>query len=493
MKTSKTLAIAVATMVSTSLLTLPSHAGSRDFVGGVAVGVGGTLLYQHLKKKKKKNQAVRRKNSSTKSRSYSAPARPTIATVVTSRADVVDIQSRLNQLGFDAGTPDGIPGKRTRAAVRGFQQSIGSNPTGKLTQSELAILYQQTSSQTAGLQGAPLGQQQTFQAGQQPTFPTAPQPGVYQQNASTFPLATGANSQGTTQPNQFASQQTAPQVTFPAIATGAAVATGVTQQGAVSGGNQSTFPIASSETQPTQQVATFPTLGVPANGSGTQSPQPGSTIPEAIPSDAIPQSDNSQIASLQQPSAVESVDQSLPKPSIFGVSPGSSLAETKLTLANEGFGGCVEDGKFLTCQKNSGSINDRVVIARSGSGDDASVYMMARELSFEKPVRESFIKERLEEAYPRLINEPDMKIASSECKAYLANQQDSIFRTGIENSELNDDVIGICPDYYSIHLGNNADNTGVKSATIILFDSNALNTGSALSVQEQELEDNIKF
>jgi membrane-bound lytic murein transglycosylase B len=37
------------------------------------------------------------------------------------RNDVLELQTLLNQLGFDAGTPDGVLGSRTRAAVREYQ------------------------------------------------------------------------------------------------------------------------------------------------------------------------------------------------------------------------------------------------------------------------------------------------------------------------------------------------------------------------------------
>ena len=35
------------------------------------------------------------------------------------------LQRRLNELGFDAGEPDGIPGSRTKAAIRAFQRAAG--------------------------------------------------------------------------------------------------------------------------------------------------------------------------------------------------------------------------------------------------------------------------------------------------------------------------------------------------------------------------------
>ncbi len=40
-----------------------------------------------------------------------------------SRSQIMALQSRLNELGFDAGQPDGIAGSGTRAAIRAFQAS----------------------------------------------------------------------------------------------------------------------------------------------------------------------------------------------------------------------------------------------------------------------------------------------------------------------------------------------------------------------------------
>lgn len=46
------------------------------------------------------------------------------------RADMMDIQARLGELGFDAGEPDGIAGARTRAAVKAFQRKTNLPPDG---------------------------------------------------------------------------------------------------------------------------------------------------------------------------------------------------------------------------------------------------------------------------------------------------------------------------------------------------------------------------
>ncbi|NKD87000.1 lytic murein transglycosylase [Haematospirillum sp. 15-248] len=45
-----------------------------------------------------------------------------------SRADIADMQNLLNKAGYDAGMPDGVPGYKTRNAVRAFQNKTGLVP-----------------------------------------------------------------------------------------------------------------------------------------------------------------------------------------------------------------------------------------------------------------------------------------------------------------------------------------------------------------------------
>jgi len=49
-----------------------------------------------------------------------------------SRAQVRDVQTRLNERGYDVGTPDGIPGARTRAAVQEEQRRAGLPENGRV-------------------------------------------------------------------------------------------------------------------------------------------------------------------------------------------------------------------------------------------------------------------------------------------------------------------------------------------------------------------------
>ncbi|GEM_PF-4849981 len=55
---------------------------------------------------------------------------------------VREVQSRLNALGYDTGTPDGVPGQRTREAVKSFQRAQGLTVSGRIDTALLQRLQQ---------------------------------------------------------------------------------------------------------------------------------------------------------------------------------------------------------------------------------------------------------------------------------------------------------------------------------------------------------------
>ena len=42
-----------------------------------------------------------------------------------SRSQMIELQTALNQRGFDSGAPDGVMGPATREALRRYQRSVG--------------------------------------------------------------------------------------------------------------------------------------------------------------------------------------------------------------------------------------------------------------------------------------------------------------------------------------------------------------------------------
>lgn len=489
--------ILTASLVSTSLMLPAAYAGSRDFIGGAAVGIGGTLLLQQLNKKNNNVQKKRtRSNNRKKKNTVRSVSGSNIAEVPTTRDQARDMQRRLNQLGFDAGTPDGIAGKRTRAAVSGFQHSIGSVQTGKLSQSDISILIQSTSQQAADIGSAYQANNQAFpmapSLGQNSVFPGAPSPATLGQN--------GGNT-------------VYPQPTFPTIA-----APQFSQQAAGVGQPGTAFPLATAPGSPTQgqQASAFPKLGVPANNNAgiaaVNAPVfqvPANAVPmNALPNGAVaptpkvvpaPGSVTPEVATTQQMVSLDTTaQQAFPVieqfPSIFGISPGGNYLSSQASLTNEGFSECDDDGELLICEKDSNSMNDRVIIGRSEGGSDAVVYMAGRELTFKKPVRKEFIISRLSEAYPAILGQADQRLASLECESFLATATEVTFDPIMTSAELNADLIAACSTYFAISFVETTDKQMVESAVITLFDAGPLqNNLAGVQQQEEDLSKDLKF
>ncbi|MNL84228.1 putative peptidoglycan binding domain protein [compost metagenome] len=53
------------------------------------------------------------------------------------------MQTALNLLGFDVGTPDGVAGEKTAEAIRNFERQTGMNESGKINPRLLAVLGSQ--------------------------------------------------------------------------------------------------------------------------------------------------------------------------------------------------------------------------------------------------------------------------------------------------------------------------------------------------------------
>lgn len=488
-----------ASLVSSSLLVPAAHAGSRDFIGGAAVGIGGTILLQQLNKNNRNAQKQRSGSKKrTKKNSVRSVSRSNIAEVPTTRDQARDFQRRLNQLGFDAGTPDGIAGKRTRAAVSEFQFSIGAPATGKLSQSDISILIQSTNQQAADIGSVHQPNNQTFPnvPGTAPALHAgAPSPATFGQN--------GANT-------------VHPQPTFPTIA--APQFPGQSQQPAQAGQPGVAFPLAAAPRTASQgqPASTFPKLGVPSNRNFANSPSvaPAFGVPaNAVPMNALPDagvaptpkvvpspdSITPEIAPAQQMVSLEqNTDESRPIisefPSIFGVSPGQNFESALLALSNEGFSDCDDDGEVLICEQEKNLMNDRVIIGRSGSGPNDIVYMAGRELTFKNPVRKEFIVGHLNEAYPTILAQADNRLASLECEIFLGGSNEMAFGPTMASAELNADLIAACSTYFAINFSETPDQTMVESAVITLFDAGPIQTDTQNAQKlEEDLSKELKF
>lgn len=77
--------------------------------------------------------------AATAAASGTAPAADATAAAAT-HMSVADVQQKLNDLGFDAGKPDGIMGPHTHAALKKFQKAHGLDATGELDAATEAAL-----------------------------------------------------------------------------------------------------------------------------------------------------------------------------------------------------------------------------------------------------------------------------------------------------------------------------------------------------------------
>jgi len=79
-----------------------------------------------------------------------APVRTAMpAEAAMSESDRQQVQEALHRAGYDPGPADGVFGPLTRAAIRRFQKTIGTDPTGIITADEASRLVSQTSEAAA--------------------------------------------------------------------------------------------------------------------------------------------------------------------------------------------------------------------------------------------------------------------------------------------------------------------------------------------------------
>ena len=138
-----TMACAAACLVAVPASRVQADAG--DFVAGAVIG--GVIGHAVGKNNQKKKRVVRKTYRSNPSTGVSSAV----------RAQNREVQTSLNYFGFPAGTPDGVLGRNSRAAIASYQAHMGYPATGQLTQYERDFLVTSYSRALAG--GAVTNQQ----------------------------------------------------------------------------------------------------------------------------------------------------------------------------------------------------------------------------------------------------------------------------------------------------------------------------------------------
>lgn len=121
--------------------------GALGGYGGAGALVGGLSTWKNTPKEKALRQVIQRAVqfivSKTPANYYRHGGSRSSRSAVRSgpsRATVKQMQGILNQLGYDTGTPDGLPGRKTRAAISAFQKDNGLAVDGKLGAKTISAL-----------------------------------------------------------------------------------------------------------------------------------------------------------------------------------------------------------------------------------------------------------------------------------------------------------------------------------------------------------------
>lgn len=114
-------------VVALSVATSPIPAMANDaLIGGIIGGVIGGAISNSNKQR-----------SSSPKRTYTA-SKPSVSSA--QRESNRQAQVALNYFGFNSGTPDGVLGRNSRAAISAFQAHLGYTPSGQLTSFERDFL-----------------------------------------------------------------------------------------------------------------------------------------------------------------------------------------------------------------------------------------------------------------------------------------------------------------------------------------------------------------
>ncbi len=105
----------------------PAYADGGDaLVGGIIGGIIGGAIVNESQKKRRTTTVVRKSTSSGMTTAQREANR--------------DAQVALNYFGYPVGTPDGVLGRNSRAAISEYQMTLGYPATGQLTEYERTLL-----------------------------------------------------------------------------------------------------------------------------------------------------------------------------------------------------------------------------------------------------------------------------------------------------------------------------------------------------------------
>lgn len=144
----------ISLLAALSLATAMPAPASADLKDALLGAAAGALITHGVHQQRQQNQ----QRSAPRA---AAPSAPSLNSQY-SRAERVQIQQSLAQLGYPVGTIDGILGKNSRRMIRQYQASIGAAATGQLTPLQFTKLTNPAGQFAAapGFQNRPLNPQE---------------------------------------------------------------------------------------------------------------------------------------------------------------------------------------------------------------------------------------------------------------------------------------------------------------------------------------------
>lgn len=131
----KPMTVATTCAFAAALALTPAEPVRADAGDAIAGAIVGGLIGHAIAKDQQRRKATTTTRSSTKA---AKPAKPGISAA--QREQNREVQTALNQFGYNVGTPDGSIGPKSRAAISQYQATLGYPPTGQLTDYERTIL-----------------------------------------------------------------------------------------------------------------------------------------------------------------------------------------------------------------------------------------------------------------------------------------------------------------------------------------------------------------
>ena len=400
--------LTAAVLSATFLISVPApeaQAGNAGkILGGIAAGAAAGYIahkvYKNQKRKKRARRYYSKRRYYNKRRTYSKRKTYSNRTRAAFNQDTFNTQTWLNQLGYNAGSADGISGRRTRNAIRQFQIANGMPSTGALSPQQTALLTQQAATAVAGV--APVAP--TTQVAVVPQTQVAPQGYAAQ---TVVPAATGVAAYNALQPQQPALQPVQPQVVQPA--------------------QPALQPVQPQIVQPVQPQAAQPAplleVSTPAATSPAASGAPYSTMAD--------------------------------RPAVLGVTVGGSFANVATVLQAQGFANCESFANAAFCEKTTGFGSDKIAVAAS----NGKIHTITRKLSFNQATTPANVFAPMPASYKPLIDAASHKVAASPaCGALVTAQADTfdkMVKQSMVGNKYDASTVGFshaCNYYFAINM-----------------------------------------